>query len=228
MENNNQNGQGASPISFGVTTETKSSNITPFKGGLHKGLLKEVKVEEIGKKDKYIVLSFLFTDFENIKTFKKSEFMVDQNDDKFEVKLNGFNSRIKHIWEAYAPFPTTGIGVGATDWKQYFEKIAESFNKGNNGQPIFKKVEGDKSSLIPVWLKLTYRPNDGKLDFPLSPNFIERLKETNISEPSTLIIDNNYDITVQPEGKKKGNVMGGNRVVGGAGNNSATDFDEFN
>lgn len=200
---------------FGISTETKSKNATPFDGGFGKALLKDVKKEEIGKDTKYTVLTFSFIDLEGIKSYKHSEFIPQQTDENYEKKFNGLNSRIKHLFEAYAPFPTTGIGMGAVSWDDFFDKVALAFNTGNNGQPIYKKVEGEKAALIAVWLKLIYQKS-GNLSFPLSPNFIEKIEASNQTTPKTLSIDKRYDNIVQPDVQKKsgdnGGIMGGSAV----------------
>lgn len=186
---------------FGISTEQKSSNSVNFsKRGIYKVYLTDVKVEEVGKDTKFTVLSFNFSDAEGIKSFKHSEFIVDSTDEKFEKKLNGFNSRVKHIFETYIPFPKSGIGFGATSFEDYFTKIAESFNTGNEGLPIFKTKEG---ASILVWIKLAFYNTKGNIGFPLSPNFIEKVKADNQTEAKTLNIDPRYDkeqvVTTTPQ-----------------------------
>lgn len=186
-------GQSASPTeSFGVTVDTKSKNSTPFNGGITKGILTEVKKELVGKSDtKYLVLTFVFKDVEGNRTYRHSEFAVigGENIDK---RKNGLNVRLKHIYEAFSPFPTAGIGIGATSWEDFFDKTALAFNTGNAGKPIFFREEAEKKIPIVAFLKLVYDKKDN-LQFPLSPNFIERVTADNTASPKTLIIDKKYD-----------------------------------
>lgn len=202
-------------IKFGVTEETKDSNNVNYgKGGFHKAILTEVKYEVVGKDEnkKYNVLSFNFLDYEGVKSFKHSEFEIDANDPDFNKKLEGMNSRLKHIYTTFVPF-TKGLGIGATSFVDFFQKVAISFNTDNNGGPIFKT---DKGGIL-VWIKLGYYGKKGNIGFPLSPNFIERVGSdnkgtaiANQTEPKTLIIDNRYDKIEQPktEAASKGGVMG--------------------
>jgi len=212
MENTQGQAQG-----FGITTETKSSNTVGYdKGGIHKAFLTDVVFEEVGKDTKYQVLSFKFTDVEGIKKFTHSEFAIQATDTDYAKKLNGMNSRIKHIWEAFAAFPTTGIGVGATSFEDFFQKVAVAFNtSGENQTPIYKKKNGEK--LIPFlnWIKVAFYNKKGNIGFPLSPNFIERIKEdgSNQTASKTLTWNNKYDHEKQPSAPTPGGIPPG--VMGG-------------
>lgn len=206
---------------FGVTEDVKSSNNVNYeKGGFKKAFLTNIKFEEVGKDEKkYLTLAFYFVDIEGIKSFKHSEFAIAEDDTDFQKKLNGMNSRIKHIWEQFATF--TPIGVGATSFQDFFEKVALAFStNGANNTPIFKDEKG-KSIL--VWIKLGYYGKKGDIRFPLSPNFIERVKENNQTEPKSLTIDNRYDTIEQPQIKKEGTVMGTSGINTGTANSG----DEF-
>lgn len=200
-------GAGNGTPQFGVTSETQSKNSTPFKAGFTKSVLVGVKKEEIGKTDKYTVLTFTFKDMAGDKTYRHSEFMVKPDDTNREKKTNGLNVRIKHIFEAFAPFPTGGIGVGATSWEDFFDKVANAFNTGNNGKPVFNRIEADKEIPVIVWLKTIYDKKNN-LGFPLSPNFIERVKTESQVEPLTLVIDKRYDKIEQTDAKATGDIMG--------------------
>lgn len=201
-------------VKFGVTEETKSSNSVSYeKGGFKRATLTDVKREIVGKDEakKYNVLSFNFVDHEGIKSFKHSEFEIDGNDVDFNKKLEGMNVRLKHLFQAFAPFPATGLGIGATSFIDFFDKVAIAFNTGGaNGTPIYK-------SSILVWLKLAYYNKKGNIGFPLAPNFIERIGSDNKGtvinnqiEPKALTIDNRYDKLEQPKpGTANGGVMGG-------------------
>lgn len=217
MEENQAQNNTPVTESFGITTETNSRNAVSMSGGINKAVLLSVKSEEIGKNEKYRVLNFKFIDLDGIKSFTHTEFIpkgkatTKQTEaQNYETKKNGFNSRVKHIFEAYAPFPTNGLGQGATNWESFFDKIATEFNTLNNGKPVFQYTKEDKQLNIPVWIKNTYTTS-GNLQFPMSPNFIERMSPE-FTAPRILVIDKKYDITVQPDQNKGGtpNMMGGN------------------
>lgn len=184
---------------FGISTETKSKNSTPFNPGITKGILTDVKKEEVGKTDKYLVLTFTFKDVEGNRTYRHSEFTVKSTDDKKDVKVNGLNVRIKHIYEAFAPFPATGLGMGATSWDQFFGMVESAFNTGNNGKPIYVREEAEKKIPVVTWLKLVYDKKDN-LTFPMFPNFIERITEANTNAPKTIVIDKKFDRLEQSGG----------------------------
>jgi hypothetical protein len=183
---------------FGITQETKSGNNVPFLGGLNRGMLVAVKREEIGKNEKYNVLAFTFKDIENIKTFKHIEWVIDSNDDKFTTKLNGMNSRIKHLYETFKPFPTEGIGTKATNFEEFFVEVEKAFNTNDNGGKIFTHKKDDKEIPKAIWLKTVYNKKN-EINFPLAPNFVELIKENNQNEPKTLVIDKRYDKIEQEE-----------------------------
>ncbi len=213
----NNGGAGTQPTeSFGVGSDTKSRNSTPFNAGISKGILTEVKKEFVGKSDtKYLVLTFVFKDVEGNRTYRHSEFAV-VSGENIDKRKNGLNVRLKHIYEAFAAFPqpTTenpkgGIGNGATSWESFFDLVATAFNTGNAGKPIFIRQEAEKTIPIVVFLKVVYDKKDN-LGFPLSPNFIERVTADNTSAPKTIVIDKKYDRLEQAgNGGANTGVMGG-------------------
>lgn len=211
-ENNKVNNE-----EFGISVETSSSNAVSMSGGINKAVLVSVKAEEIGKTNKYKVLNFKFKDLEGIKSFSHTEFIptgkatTKQTEaENYATKKGGFNSRIKHIFETYAKFPEQGLGFGATNWDDFFNKIAEAFNTGNAGKPVFQQIKEDKTFNIPVWIKNTYSSSNN-LQFPMSPNFIERITPDSLDKAKTLVIDVRYDKITQivQAPSNGGGVMGG-------------------
>jgi hypothetical protein len=200
-------------MTFGVSADLKSKNLTPFNPGINKAALIEVKREEVGKDaEKYLVLSFTFKDLEGNRTHKHSEFTVSNTDADRDKKINGMNVRLKHIYEAFAPFPQAGLGVGAKSWEDFFDKVATSFNTGANGKPIFYREVEDKKVPIHVFIKVSYQGKKEKLGFPLSPNFIERAVEGQQS-PKTIVIDKKYDKLEQSSNASVNTpVMGGGAI----------------
>lgn len=217
MSEINKNGSVPQQEEFGIGLDVKSTNRVDMPAGLQKAHLVSVKAEEIGKNTKYFTLAFSFLDIEGNKSFNHVEFIpVGKANDKqteqenYESKRAGFNSRIKHIWEAFG----TWVGIqGAKSWQDLFEKIASEFNNANEGTPIFMK----NGKHLPVWIKTTYN-NKNSLQFPLSPNFIEKGTEENKIAPKTLAINAKYDKitqTVAPDPLGGGNVLGGGASTSG-------------
>lgn len=215
-------------MGFGINTELEASNKIPFKAGLQQGYLIGVKAyNKISKKgEAYDALEFNFVDLKNEASFDKIEFAVDRAKDVNAKNVRGgkelaMNVRIKHIYEAYAPFPAAGLGYGATSWLDYFQKIAKAFNEnGKDNTPIFK----EEGKFIQMHLKFTYFNNN--LGFPYSPNFIERVKE---GKATNLVIDLNYDVVVQvakTAGSAKAPHEQNNPVFGGTTNPNA-EFEQF-
>jgi hypothetical protein len=201
---------------FGVTTDVTSSNRVSYdEGGIKKATLTDVVFEEIGKDTKYQVLSFKFLDAEGVKTFTHSEFAIDENDQNFEKKMNGMNSRIKHIWEAFKKeLPTGGIGADAQSFDDFFRKVAAAFNTaGENNTPIYKDKD---SKSKPVFIKVAYYSNkNNNVSFPLSPNFIEAMT-TPVAR--TLTINLQYDRIKQPTpAQAPGQTHGGIHTGSGGG-----------
>lgn len=160
---------------FGITQETKSKNLVPFNPPIRNAedrtwkfpsaKLVQVLAKEQEKKDGSLtqVLQFIFVSADNVQTFIHTEWELEEEDSKFDTKLAGMQSRIKHIYEAFATFPEKGIGTKAKNIKEFFATVAKEFNVENEGK---KLIDNN-----PVWIKLTYYKN--RLQFPLSPNFIE-------------------------------------------------------
>ncbi len=220
MENNNNNnsnttGQSQSSTSgspkFGITEDLKAQGISSFpRGGIYKSFLAAVISEQVGKDEskRFDVLTFIVKDVEG-RTLRFSEFVPQEGQD-FEKRHNELNVRIKHIWDAHAPSPQGGLGMGVNSFKEFFDKVAIQFNTGNNGKPIFKKIDGDKELHILQWTKIVY-DTKGNLRLPYRPNFMERIEANNQTEAKTIVIDNKFDIIVQPDansGKSKGTTIG--------------------
>lgn len=173
---------------FGITQETKATNATPlliatkvdndpiFPSGWKFPIAHLVNVAsnpEYEKKDgsKVPVLIFIFKDKDN-RQHNHMEWKVEQGDAKFKEKHDGLNVRIKHMYTAvFGSFPEkTGIGTEAESYAEFFKIVADAFNIVTKGE------EEDKVKYyptIPLYYKLTYYK--ARLNFPLSPNFLERV-----------------------------------------------------
>lgn len=186
---------------FSITSNVKSVNTVPFSAGITKQefpvgvFLKSVSVESKGKEGQEadaLVFHFV-SDLNPAKTAKESthiEFQIEETDAKFAEKLTAMQSRIKHIYEAFHPFPTEGINVEGENptTLDLLKAVAAAFN-ANIGTPEEPKTIFTKQ---PVHLKLIYDKND-YLKFPYSPNFIEKAS----NKVSILSINPKYDKLVQ-------------------------------
>jgi hypothetical protein len=166
---------------FGVTTETRSSNLIPIipteADPIPVCFLTKVEATTRTVKDEVKhVCVFTFMDKNRKKTHQHTEWTVDAftDDEDQQKKMNFMNARIKHIYEAFAEFPVNGIGLQADSWEEFFKDVETAFNtNGKEGTPIYTNVA--------VWLKICVtksRPKDG-FKLPYAPNFIERVITNN-------------------------------------------------
>jgi len=126
------------------------------------------------KNGEQAVIQFVFKGTKG-ETYTHTEWSQDPTDAKFTEKLEGLNSRIKHILEQTGlSLPEEGIGVGATSFEEYFKSIAKTFNTQvvTLEDKLVKKYYTKK-----VYLKLTYYKTN--LQFPLYPNFIQLAVDSN-------------------------------------------------
>ena len=179
---------------FGITKETQGSSVLPipapikldkkqppFKTGyefpicnlvkVHFNPAKEMTIQ--GVKEERPVLEFLFKDAKN-RQLPHIEFPIDENDDKFNSKLEWMNQRIMHLWEetiGINKLPEEGIGTGAASFAEYFKAVADAFN-------AVTYTDGEKEKVlyphIPLYIKLTY--NRDRVQLPIFPNFVQRAK----------------------------------------------------
>lgn len=176
---------------FGITSETKSKNSVPFKvTSQHPftvGYITKVAFEDIKLKDESIkqALVFYLEDEAKERTHKEIMFVLDDTNAKFQENLAYFQSKIKHIYEEFAPFPKDGIGTSATTLVEFYQAIEKAFNNnGVDSKPVYLNVL--------CYFKLVwYR---GYANFPLSPNFIERVRMNgNVRKETTLSVNPKYD-----------------------------------
>lgn len=199
MEEQNQ---GTPKRGFGITTETKSENnvrmLPPqklekpsatFPSGYSFPIASLVNI--VATKDKKTktgvtdTLQFVFKDSEG-RQYVHTEWKIDDTDAKWDKKMEGLNSRIKHLFVTLTgTFPEGGIGTDAKGFYDFFTKVKKTFDD-----------TGIEFSKIPLYLKLTYY-NDN-LGFPLGPNFVQKVLP---NKPCLLEIQHGYDeITPSDEG----------------------------
>jgi hypothetical protein len=173
---------------FGITSETKESNNVPipvpkkltaphayFPQGWQFPIAKLVNVvvnPTLEKKDKTTteVLQFVFRDNQG-RQFIHTEWKLELDDPKLKVKIEGMNSRIKHIHVAcFGPWAEgKELGSKANSFLEYFNIVEQEFNnkKTEKGEKIYASQQ--------YYIKLTYY--NANLGFPLSPNFIEKVND---------------------------------------------------
>lgn len=176
-----------------IGTDTQTSNLVAFsiskENPFPQAKLVDVK-SQLSKEKENPYLSFVFTDGKGKQTFIHNEYMNTepiQTKKGNEISVEDQNAtqdrRIGHIYNVFFTTPEAhtkanggkGLGAGATGkdvkelTKNFFDKIAEDFNKGKDGKPVYQTADGKP---IIVWLRLTHTAIG--LQFPLYPNFIDR------------------------------------------------------
>ena len=213
MENTENNMQSPEDMGFGISADERSSNTIPFECGFPQAILTKVEAKEVGKNEKFFVLNFNFYSPDKNKNLVHTEFIPTGKANSKETEAENlkknrqmFNSRIKHLYEAFRVFPENGIGKTAKNWNEFFTMIAKAFNEDNNGNGIYMKIDGEKKSYITVYLKTVYTKK-GEISLPAVPNFIERIDASNMDKPKKLAFTN-YDITAKPQLAPPANMMG--------------------
>lgn len=186
---------------FGITKNTKSKNAvsieapTLLESGKYsfpvaKGVSVESRVHLNKDGDESDVLDIKFMQA-NGKEYTHREFLPDDTRENYNKVVEGLQSRLKHIYEAFAVFPEKGIGTKAKDWKGFFDMYAEALS--------------EVISANPVHLKLVYYK--GRLGFPLSPNFIDKAVEG--KQTALLAVNLKYDQVTQEATKAVANDVPG-------------------
>lgn len=218
---------------FGITAETKTSNNAPllvatkvendnrFPSGWKFPIAYLVNVisnNEYEKKDgsKAPILQFIFVDKDK-RQHMHTEWEVEQSDSKFETKKEGLDVRIAHIYSSiFGKVPVEGIGTDATSWADYFDKVAHAFNSRVTGEEGAKKKY---ISTVALYYKLTYYKQ--RANFPLSPNFLEKVVK---EKPCKLLtINTTYDNLVPSGGGKSAGIPG----MGGSAAGAPDDLPSF-
>lgn len=222
-------------MSFGITQETRSEGTKlfnppikleqpttqfPNKYKFPTGRLVNVIVnkEFDTKNGKTTVLQFIFKGSKG-EVHTHTEWKQDPSEDSYNDNIAKMNSRIKHILEqTKLSLPERGIGTDATNFEEFFEAVAATFN----GQTVEDK-EGKKTKkyyIKRLYLKLTYYK--GNLNFPQFPDFIQTA-EDNDGKPKVcdLTINHKYD-NIEPDSGGGSNPF--NNVGGASGSDDLPDF----
>ena len=227
MSNNDKEnvaGNKATPkTGFGITAETKESNaikvlppisIEPNRVFPHGYKFPIVNLVNVIAKDKFEtkngetqVVQFVFKDKEG-RQYVRTEWAQDPTEEKYKDKMIALNSRVKHMYvQLYPSFPKDGIGVDAKGFFEYFEAIEKAFK------------DNAETSKVPLFIKLIYF--NGNLDFPYSPNFLQKAGKDVICK---LEVNLRYDTIKQTE-----SAAGGIPGLPGAGAGDDINFDnEYN
>jgi len=157
-----------------------------------------------------------------------SEF-APKEDDKFEKNLDYLNRRIMHVFENTIGKGKMAEDIEAETFDEYFDKVAEEFNK-------HVYIENDKNrkefARFPLYMKILYGTgnNSNRQQLPLFPNYIERaFNEKGEPIPCSLDINPSRDIISSVAAPVAGAMPGGlgtSAMIGGAGLGSEDDFPE--
>jgi hypothetical protein len=124
---------------------------------------------------------------------------------------------ISHILGEFIE-PPKGLGADATSWKDFFDKIADAFNKGKEGKPVYQDEKG-RSYMCRVKLVRSAKMN--KVEVPRYGPFFERVVEGKVSILQVTQYDN---FTATAGGNKaakakaaggRGDVTGGIKIPAG-------------
>lgn len=223
-------------INFGITEETRVTSATPilvakkvendarFPNGWAFPIARLVNVvskENHEKQDGSLTdtLQFIFADADK-RQHIHTEYKLEENDEKFEVKLGGLQARVGHIYQAVFGKSPVGLGAGAKSFYEFFKAVEEAFNsklvevKGKEGD-VAKNIK--EYTRISLYIKVVYYKS--RLNFPLSPNFVEKVIE---NKPCLTLKINPSDQT-EPTKTPKG-IPG---VGGGATSNGGMEVPVF-
>ena len=119
------------------------------------------------------VLVFIFKDEKGRQT-QHFEFPLDEDDVKFDSKIEWMHQRVRHIWDEVigsSKFPAEGLGQEAENFEELFTVIAKAFNSQVS---VIDEKETKVFSTVPLYIKLVY--NKDRANIPLFPNFVQRAK----------------------------------------------------
>lgn len=139
---------------------------------------------QTGEETKQPVLRFIYKDTVNAeKKITTIHYPIDPEDDKFELKLDGLQKSIKHVFEEIIGADKfVEEDFAGTSFKELFENVQKAFDKHTSKKTIKKAGEEDRVvdvksyTLVPFYLKLTYFNN--RLSPPMFPNFVQRAYAT--------------------------------------------------
>lgn len=182
----------------------------------------EKEVKSNGVPEPKPVLEFLFKDAKD-RQLTHIEFPIDDDDAKFDQKMEWLNQRLKHIWDeaiGAQSFPDEGLGSNANNFAEFYEDVALQFNKVKTSQEADAKTV---YSQRPLYIKVVYNRN--RLQFPLFPNFLQRAKNGDKLEPViTLTVDPTRDNIEPSKTVNAAAYTGGTDKDFGGGGISKDDF----
>jgi len=131
------------------------------------------------------VLNFVYKDTVNSeKKITDKYFPLDPESDSFDVRLEGMQKSIKHVFEEIIGADKfEEADFAGTSFEELFKNVANAFNKVTNDKTIkvenpakgaeaTKVVKVKAYTQVPVYLKLVYF--NGRLAPPMFPNFVQR------------------------------------------------------
>lgn len=214
---------------FAITAQTRSSAELPIQPS-EANPFKQVRLSEVAfeavvtkKGDVRPALKFTFNEASTGRKFTHIEWGIGFGSKDEENRQERLNSRVKHIYEAFATFPEAGIGVfdfgaaleGKTEiessedqdkvYSAFFQALANDFAVESVAK-VWKNQD--------AWILLTYDTNDD-VAFPMLPNFIELYRKGTL--PTNLQVNKKYHTFVQKGGKARGAGNPANPAAGSGG-----------
>lgn len=124
------------------------------------------------------VLQVVYKDTKNTeKKLTSTYYPLDPADEKFDIKLEGLQKSIKHIFEeSIGADKFEEEDFAGTTFAELFENIAKAFNKftfnkaskDTNAEPKVIKTY----TIVPLYLKTVYY--NSRLQVPMYPNFVQK------------------------------------------------------
>lgn len=183
---------------------------------------KDKQTEEVTKQP---ILRFIYKDTKNSeKKITDIIYPIDMaGDDKAQIKLDGLQKSIKHIFEELVGSDKfVEEEFAGTSFAELFENVANAFNKYTTTKTI--KVEGADTpivvplyTLMPFYLKLVFF--NGRLTPTMFPNFVQKAyNKTGVQIPCELSVGKKDTIVNKTDAKPAGNAGGlRDNGFGGAG-----------
>lgn len=178
------------------------------------------KMKEAGIEVEKPVLIFIFKDEKGRQT-THIEFPLDEDDLKFDSKIDWMNQRIRHIWDetlGASKFPEDGLGGDAETFEDLFAAISNAFNAHKT---VVEEKETKVYSQPLLYIKLVY--NKDRANVPLFPNFLQRATVNGKAVPCEMLTINptreSVEAIVKPAAYNpggEGNAFGADAGAGAA------------
>lgn len=196
---------------------------------------KDRQTDEITKQP---VLRITYKDTQNSeKKITSIDYPLDPDDDKFELKLDGMQKSIKHLFEeVLGADKFVEEDFAGTSFAEFFENVANAFNKHEATIIVKKATKEDEKDItkvikkytqVPMYLKLVYFNN--RLSPTMFPNFVQRafvtVKGVTTQVPCELSVNKKDAIVNKADAKPAASNAGARGAGFGAGAFGMADMD---